>query len=77
MEYNKFKYLLYYNVSVLPDKNPAVMHHKVFIIDEKTVILGSFNPTIAANEKNDENILIIDDEKIAKEFFGEFNILFS
>ncbi len=75
MKYNKFKYLLYYNISVLPDKNPAVMHHKIFIIDEKTVILGSFNPTKSANEKNDENILIIDDERIAREYLEEFKDL--
>ncbi len=76
MQYNKYKYLRYYNISVIPDSNPAIMHHKVFIIDEKTVILGSFNPTGAANTKNDENILIIDDERIAKEFIEEFENLF-
>ena len=76
MQYNKFKYLRYYNVSVIPDSNPAIMHHKVFIIDEKTVILGSFNPTGAANTKNDENILIIEDERIAKEFLEEFDKIY-
>ncbi len=75
MNYNKFKYLVYYNVSVIPDSNPKVMHHKVFIIDNRTVILGSYNPTKSANERNDENILIIDDKKIAKEFVEEFNSL--
>jgi len=75
MNYNKFKYLVYYNVSVIPDSNPAVMHHKVFIIDNRTVILGSYNPTKSANERNDENILIIDDERVAEDFVKEFNSL--
>ncbi len=76
MKYNKYKYIRYYDINVIPDSNPAIMHHKVFIIDEKTVILGSFNPTGAANTKNDENILIIEDERIAKEFVEEFEDLF-
>jgi phosphatidylserine/phosphatidylglycerophosphate/cardiolipin synthase-like enzyme len=75
MNYNKFKYLVYHNVSVIPDSNPAVMHHKVFIIDNKTAILGSYNPTKSANERNDENILIINDERIAKKFIEEFERL--
>lgn len=48
------------------------MHHKVFIIDEKVVVTGSFNPTAGGNERNDENILIIEDEAIAKRFVEEF-----
>ncbi|MBT6519502.1 hypothetical protein HOK51_06645 [Candidatus Woesearchaeota archaeon] len=60
---------------VIFDSNPAAMHHKVFIIDEKTVITGSFNPTKNGDTNNDENILIIHDEKIASKFMDEFNSL--
>lgn len=59
------------------DTNPFTMHHKVFIIDEKIVITGSYNPTKNANENNDENILIIHDEKIAKKYLEEFNYVYS
>ena len=38
------------------------LHAKLLIIDEKTVITGSFNWTKAANDKNIE-ILIIEDKK--------------
>jgi phosphatidylserine/phosphatidylglycerophosphate/cardiolipin synthase-like enzyme len=55
------------------DKNKYTFHHKVFIIDEKIVITGSYNPTKNANENNDENILIIHDKGIAKKFIDEFN----
>ena len=48
------------------------MHHKVFIIDGKTVITGSFNPTEGGDKRNDENILIIRDEGIAQKFREEF-----
>jgi phosphatidylserine/phosphatidylglycerophosphate/cardiolipin synthase-like enzyme len=59
-------------LNVRTDKNPKNLHHKVFIIDEKIVVLGSYNPSKSGNEKNDENILIIHDEKIAKKFIKEF-----
>ncbi len=39
----------------------AIYHDKVMIIDDKTVITGSFNFTKAAEEKNAENVLIIRD----------------
>src|SRR5574342_720930 len=48
------------------------VHHKVFIIDENTVITGSYNPSESANEKNDENIVIIRDANIAQQFEKEF-----
>ena len=55
------------------DKNKYTFHHKVFVIDEKIVITGSYNPTKNANENNDENILIIHDKEIAKQYIYEFN----
>jgi phosphatidylserine/phosphatidylglycerophosphate/cardiolipin synthase-like enzyme len=50
----------------------AKVHHKVFIIDSNTVITGSYNPSRNANEKNDENIVIIRDPQIAQQFEKEF-----
>lgn len=47
------------------------MHHKVIIIDEKTVIFGSFNFSEKANAANDENLLVITDAKLAKAFEKE------
>jgi len=50
----------------------GVMHNKVFVIDNKTVITGSWNPTNSGSERNDENMLIIHDEKIAMQYVNEF-----
>jgi phosphatidylserine/phosphatidylglycerophosphate/cardiolipin synthase-like enzyme len=61
----------------LPFAKEGSIHHKVFIIDNKIVITGSYNPTRNGNERNDENILIIHDQLIAKEFLEEFNHLMS
>ncbi len=72
------KYSMYEDLEefTIFDKNPYTMHHKVFIIDNKTIITGSYNPTKNANEKNDENILIIRDKKIAEKYVDEFNRLY-
>ncbi len=51
------------------------MHHKVFIIDGKTTITGSYNPSRNANTNNDENIIIVHDNYTAKRFIEEFNMI--
>jgi phosphatidylserine/phosphatidylglycerophosphate/cardiolipin synthase-like enzyme len=48
------------------------MHHKVIIIDAKTVIFGSFNFSRSADAENDENLLIVDDAGLAQSFEQEF-----
>ena len=49
------------------------MHHKVFIIDGKTVITGSYNFSKNAESRNDENILLLRSEPIAKLYTEEMN----
>jgi phosphatidylserine/phosphatidylglycerophosphate/cardiolipin synthase-like enzyme len=66
-------FLQFHNIEVIYDKNPKMMHHKVIIIDNKTVITGSFNPSNNANTRNDENILIIEDKELARRYLEEFN----
>lgn len=41
------------------DTNPALMHHKVMIIDDSTLIMGSFNFSDSAHSSNNENMLVI------------------
>jgi phosphatidylserine/phosphatidylglycerophosphate/cardiolipin synthase-like enzyme len=50
----------------------GLMHHKVFIIDEQIVVTGSYNFSRSAEERNDENILVIYNTDIAREFLKEF-----
>ncbi len=69
---SKYGVLQYQSVEVVKDGNKNNMHHKVFIIDERVVVTGSFNPTAGGDRRNDENVLIIEDEKIAKLFVEEF-----
>jgi phosphatidylserine/phosphatidylglycerophosphate/cardiolipin synthase-like enzyme len=50
----------------------GLMHHKVFIIDEKIVVMGSYNFSQNAEERNDENLMIIYNPVIAQQFILEF-----
>ncbi|HCE16700.1 MAG TPA: DUF1669 domain-containing protein [Anaerolinea thermolimosa] len=53
------------------DGNPGLMHEKVLVIDGETVVTGSYNFTRSADETNDENLLIIRDAKLARQFEEE------
>ncbi len=71
-EYSRYKLLKYQGAELRKDSNGGAMHHKVFIVDNKTVITGSFNPSKNADTRNDENILIIYDKDIAEKYLEEF-----
>ena len=60
-------------LAVRQDGNPYILHHKVFIIDDQTVITGSFNISANATDSNDENLLIIRDADLAAQYVAEFN----
>ncbi|MEK6899748.1 MAG: phospholipase D-like domain-containing protein, partial [Nanoarchaeota archaeon] len=76
-EYSQFDRLLQNGISVLRDGNKNTMHHKVWLIDTTCVITGSMNPTNNGDTKNDENLLIICDEEIAKQFKEEFDRIYA
>ncbi len=71
-EHSQLSRLEDFGIPVKTDANPRTMHHKVIIIDNQTVVTGSMNPTANGDRKNDENILIIHDSKIARSFAREF-----
>lgn len=60
------------------DTEPGSLHHKYIILDvnkhglQPTVNTGSSNWSNAANNENDENILIIEDFGIANQYYQEF-----
>jgi phosphatidylserine/phosphatidylglycerophosphate/cardiolipin synthase-like enzyme len=71
-KYSQFNRMKEFGLNVKKDNNSANMHHKVFIIDEKIVVTGSTNPSKSGFYKNDENMVIIEDESIASMFIEEF-----
>ncbi len=69
-EYGKLKKVA--GVEVRRDGNPYIMHHKVIIIDDQTVVLGSYNLSASADERNDENVLIVHSAEFATPYLNEF-----
>ncbi len=62
---------------VRQDGNRYTMHHKVIIIDQQIVITGSYNFTKAAEQINDDNVLIIHDAAIAALYEQEFQKVYA
>ncbi|MFN8673135.1 MAG: phospholipase D-like domain-containing protein [Candidatus Sericytochromatia bacterium] len=61
------------NIFTRGDGNQALMHHKVMIIDDETVITGSFNFSKSADEGNNENCLFIKSPTLAKIYNSEYS----
>ena len=71
-EYSQCQTLLSAGADISLDGNPSTFHHKVIVIDDTTVILGSFNFSSNANESNDENLLIVHDSSLATAYEQEY-----
>ncbi|MTJ48101.1 DUF655 domain-containing protein [Dolichospermum sp. UHCC 0259] len=78
-----------YEVDNRPWKNPIstvgvpilakgdLLHDKFAVIDNKTVITGSHNWSKAANNSNDETLIVIENPTVANHFQREFDRLYS
>lgn len=51
--------------TVWVDTCHAIMHDKVFIIDGRVIVTGSFNFSVAAENRNAENLLVIRNAALA------------
>ena len=71
-KYSELPRLFCEGIPVRQDGNPRTFHHKAIVLDEKTLVTGSFNFSKNANQKNDENVVIIDNPKIAALYLEEF-----
>ncbi len=54
------------------DLTSAHMHHKFALIDRDILITGSYNWTVSAAERNQENIIVTDQKDLVKDFNDEF-----
>lgn len=80
--YSSFLRLSALGGDIKEDTNLYMMHHKVMLIDRDsdtpTVAFGSFNFSNGANSRNDENLLIVHNNKAMSQSFGqEFDHLWS
>ena len=67
-KYSKHKLLRQEGIKVKVENFGGKMHAKSMIVDDRFIVSGSMNFTKAGNSKNDENTLIIQNEKLAKEY---------
>jgi phosphatidylserine/phosphatidylglycerophosphate/cardiolipin synthase-like enzyme len=63
--YSGARFLINAGIPVWIDDRPAIAHNKVIVADGRITVTGSFNFTKAAQERNAENIVVIDDPRIA------------
>jgi len=66
--YSSADFVAHEGIPTWIDEKPAIAHNKVVIIDGHIVVTGSFNFTKAAEEKNTENLLVIDDPELAVKY---------
>lgn len=71
-EYSEMPPLYCAEIPVRQDGNPGTFHHKVIVIDDKTVVTGSLNFSVNADESNDENVVIVANSDIAAQYLQEF-----
>lgn len=67
-KYSSADFLRNSGIPTFIDGEHAIAHNKVMVIDGQTVITGSFNFTRAAEEKNAENLLVIQDSEMGRKY---------
>ncbi|MGV3522923.1 MAG: phospholipase D-like domain-containing protein [Candidatus Sericytochromatia bacterium] len=75
--YSEYSALLKAGLDVRLDGNPGLMHHKVLLIDDHTVVTGSYNFSRNAEQSNDENLLVIHNPDAVTAFEEEFQRVYA
>jgi phosphatidylserine/phosphatidylglycerophosphate/cardiolipin synthase-like enzyme len=71
-KYSEADFVAHAGIPTWLDGKHAIAHNKVIILDEATVITGSFNFTKAAEENNAENVLILRSPELAARYTRQF-----
>lgn len=66
--YSEADFLSRAGIPALIDAEHAIAHNKVMVLDRRIVVTGSFNFTRAAEERNAENLLVIEDPELAARY---------
>jgi phosphatidylserine/phosphatidylglycerophosphate/cardiolipin synthase-like enzyme len=72
-KYSEADFLQNSEIPTLIDAQHAIAHNKIIVIDDYLVLTGSFNFTKAAEEKNAENLLVINDPSLAKRYLDNWH----
>lgn len=71
-KYSEADFLVNSRIPTWIDERHAIAHNKVMVIDNATVLTGSFNFTKAAEENNAENLLILRSPELAARYTACF-----
>lgn len=71
-KYSIHKSLRDNNIAVKVENKAGKMHTKSLIIDDRIIFVGSMNLTKSGENKNDENVLLIENQHAAKVFKNQF-----
>ncbi|MFN9001695.1 MAG: phospholipase D-like domain-containing protein [Holosporales bacterium] len=74
---SKISYLKSQGIETIPDRISGLSHNKVIILDDWGVITGSYNFTNAANAKNAENLLLIINVNVNREYQQNWNLRYN
>ncbi len=74
-QYSQSRFLVQKGIKTRISSNSYIMHHKFAIIDNRLLLTGSYNWTFSANNRNDENLMVIDDPEIISRYQKQFEKL--
>jgi phosphatidylserine/phosphatidylglycerophosphate/cardiolipin synthase-like enzyme len=67
-KYSAADFTAHAGVPTYIDAKHAIAHNKIMVIDGETVITGSFNFTKGAEDKNAENLLVLQSKPLAQRY---------
>jgi len=67
-KYSSADFVAHSGIPTSIDDRHAIAHNKIMVIDDRTVLTGSFNFTRAGEEHNAENLLVIRDVALAEKY---------
>ncbi len=71
-QYSQSRFLVQKGIKTRISTNNYIMHNKFAIIDNRILLTGSYNWTFSADNRNDENLMVIDDLEIIEIFQNQF-----
>ncbi len=77
-QFSEFSDMQGWGADIHTDAGSGILHHKYLLVDADypeygpAVWTGSFNFSSSANERNDENVVVIHDAAIANQYLQEF-----
>ncbi len=74
-KYSQSRFLVQKGIKTRISTNNYIMHNKFAIIDNRLLLAGSYNWTFSASHRNDENLMVIDDQEIITRYQNQFEKL--